>query len=87
MAELIEAYDGSYEMALAAYNAGPRRVKRWVKAFGDPRRGAAEAIDWIESIPLAETRNYVQRVLEGLFVYRLRFEGSNIVVTLGEKPR
>ncbi len=87
LAELIEAYDGSYEMALAAYNAGPRRVKRWVKAFGDPRRGAAEAIDWIESIPLAETRNYIQRVLEGLFVYRLRFEGSNIVVTMGEEPR
>ena len=87
LAELIGAYDGSYVLALAAYNAGPRRVKRWIKAFGDPRRGAAQAIDWIESIPLGETRNYVQRVLEGLFVYRLRFDRSNIVVTMGEKPR
>jgi soluble lytic murein transglycosylase len=87
LAELIAAYDGSYVLALAAYNAGPRRVKRWIKAFGDPRRGSAQAIDWIESIPLGETRNYVQRVLEGLFVYRLRFDRSNIVVTMGEKPR
>lgn len=88
LAALIEAFDGSYVMALAAYNAGPSRVKRWVETYGDPRRGSAEAaIDWIESIPLDETRNYVQRVLEGLFVYRLRFDQANIVVTMGDRPR
>ena len=69
LAEMVETYD-SYPMALAAYNAGPHRVKRWVRNFGDPRKTDTDIIDWVEMIPYVETRNYVQRVLENLGVYR-----------------
>ena len=68
--ELLEAHDGSYVLALAAYNAGPRRVRGWIRDYGDPRTGQVDVIDWIELIPLSETRNYVQRVLEAVPVYR-----------------
>lgn len=67
---LIEEFDGSYILALASYNAGPGRALRWIKDFGDPRDPDVDAIDWIEQIPFNETRNYVQRVLENLAVYR-----------------
>ncbi|MCH6587712.1 MAG: lytic transglycosylase domain-containing protein [Proteobacteria bacterium] len=67
---LTQDYDGSYVLALAAYNAGPARANRWIKAFGDPREADVDPIDWIESIPFDETRNYVQRILESLVVYR-----------------
>lgn len=71
--DLLSGYRGSYVMAIAAYNAGPGRVSRWVKDFGDPRRrDGEELIDWIELIPIPETRNYVQRVLEGVKIYRAR---------------
>lgn len=68
--ELLEEFDGSYILALAAYNAGPTRARRWIKAFGDPRRADVDPILWIERIPFSETRNYVQRILESLVVYR-----------------
>ena len=69
--DLIERYDGSYLLAAAAYNGGPRNVARWIAANGDPRHDAdVDIIDWIEMIPIPETRNYVQRVLEGTQVYR-----------------
>ena len=61
---------GALPMALAAYNAGPRRVQDWVTANGDPRTGEISMIDWIELIPFNETRNYVQRVLENVALYR-----------------
>jgi soluble lytic murein transglycosylase len=67
---LIEDYAGSYVLAVAAYNAGPSRVNRWIKDFGDPRADDVDVIDWIELIPFSETRNYVQRVMENLQVYR-----------------
>lgn len=73
--ELLERYDGSYPMAIAAYNAGPGRVDKWVKTFGDPRNGSVDLVDWIEMIPIYETRNYVQRVMESVYVYRLRLKG------------
>lgn len=62
---------GSYPLAVAAYNAGPGNVNKWLKANGDPRMPGVDMIDWIEAIPIYETKNYVQRVLENAVVYDL----------------
>ena len=67
--ELIAEYNGSYILTFIAYNAGPGRVPQWIERFGDPRGGQVDVIDWIELIPFSETRSYVQRVLENIFVY------------------
>jgi soluble lytic murein transglycosylase len=67
---LIDDFGGSYALAIAAYNAGPRRVRQWLRDYGDPRGGNIDMVDWIEMIPINETRNYVQRVLENLQIYR-----------------
>jgi soluble lytic murein transglycosylase len=69
----IEDYGGSYILAFAAYNAGSGRVREWLEQYGDPRDPRVDPIDWVERIPFSETRNYVQRVLENLQVYRVRF--------------
>ncbi len=68
--EMLSEFSGSYVLAIAAYNAGPARINQWIAQFGDPRAKNADVIDWIESIPITETRNYVQRVLENLQIYR-----------------
>lgn len=73
---LVEDFNGSYIMAAAAYNAGPSRARQWARTYGDPRAAGVDAIDWIESIPFSETRNYVQRVMENLMVYRAVLAGS-----------
>jgi soluble lytic murein transglycosylase len=73
---LIEDYRGSYIMTFAAYNAGRGSVKKWVERYGDPRDPKVDAIDWVEQIPFSETRNYVQRIMENLQVYRARFGGG-----------
>ena len=70
MQSLLERFGGHYPLAIAAYNAGPNRVARWLGEFGDPRQGDVDLIDWVETIPIYETRNYVQRVLEATYVYR-----------------
>jgi len=70
MQDLLRRWDNNYVLAIAAYNAGPSRVEQWIRRNGDPRTQQVDIIDWIERIPFAETRNYVQRVLEGLQVYR-----------------
>ena len=66
---LFKEYTGSYIMTFAGYNAGRGRVREWVAKHGDPRDPKIDAVDWVERIPLAETRNYVQRVMENLQVY------------------
>ena len=67
---LIEDYNGVYPFAIAAYNAGPNRVKTWRRVNGDPSKGQLSYINWIEQIRFEETRNYVQRVLENINVYK-----------------
>ncbi len=78
LAGLLEEYEGSYPFALAAYNAGPKRVKYWKKINGDPQKGKISYVDWIELIKFKETRNYVQRVLENVNVYRHILTGKPV---------
>ena len=73
LSALLREYRGSHIMTFAGYNAGRGRVQEWIKAHGDPRDPKVDAVDWVERIPFAETRNYVQRVMENLQVYRVRF--------------
>ncbi len=75
LGDMLAKFGGSYELALAAYNAGPGRVSRWLDSIGDPRGGKIDMVDWIEMIPVRETRNYVQRIMEGVGVYRDRLNG------------
>lgn len=70
--DLLKEWRGSYVLTFAAYNAGSPNVKKWIAAYGDPRDPGVDAIDWVERIPFSETRNYVQRVMENLQVYRRR---------------
>ncbi len=86
-------FSGSYIMTLAGYNAGPGRVREWVREFGDPRDPKVDPIDWIERIPFEETREYVKKVLANAQVYRARLGGedkalqilSDLVRARGEK--
>jgi soluble lytic murein transglycosylase len=73
---LLKDYRGSFILTFAGYNAGRGRVEQWMAQHGDPRDPKIDAVDWVERIPFAETRNYVQRVMENLEVYRKRF-GDN----------
>jgi soluble lytic murein transglycosylase len=68
--ERLGRFEGALPLALAAYNAGSGRVDEWVVQYGDPRAGGRPMLDWMELIPFGETRNYVQRVIENLAVYR-----------------
>jgi soluble lytic murein transglycosylase len=73
---LLEDYRGSYIMTFAGYNAGRGSVRKWIERYGDPRDPKVDAVDWVEQIPFSETRNYVQRIMENLQVYRARFGGG-----------
>ena len=77
---LLEDYEGSYPFALSAYNAGPKRVKYWKKINGNPQKGKIDYVNWIELIKFKETRNYVQRVLENVNVYRYILSGKPVKI-------
>jgi len=79
---LLDNFGGSYVLAVAAYNAGPARVRQWTRDYGDPRAKDTDVVDWVESIPFGETRNYVQRVLENLQIYRLRVGDPKLAFSL-----
>ncbi len=80
LAILLGGYNGSYILTVAGYNAGRGRVRQWIAAYGDPRDPKIDPVDWAERIPIAETRNYVQRIMENLQVYRARFGGGSKLV-------
>ncbi len=87
LAKTVQDFSGSYVLALAAYNAGPSRARAWVRVNGDPRDPAVDPVDWVESIPFSETRNYVQRVLENVQVYRARLAGASVPLQLDKDLR
>ncbi len=76
LSNLLTGYNGSYLLTFAGYNAGRGRVRQWIAAYGDPRDPKIDPVDWVERIPIAETRNYVERIMENLQVYRARFGGG-----------
>jgi soluble lytic murein transglycosylase len=77
----LDFYRGSYILAFVSYNAGRGRARDWIAQYGDPRDPKVDPIDWIERIPISETRYYVQRVLENMQVYRARFDnGSPLLI-------
>ena len=77
---LLEDYDGVYPFAIGAYNAGPNRIKSWIKKYGDPNKKEISFVDWIELIRFKETRNYVQRVIENINVYKYTLNSEEIKI-------
>ncbi len=76
LAEMVEEFGPSIALIASGYNAGPGRPRRWITEFGDPRRADVEVVDWVETIPFAETRTYVMRVAEGVVIYRAKLKGA-----------
>jgi peptidoglycan lytic transglycosylase len=72
ISDRMDEFSGSYVLTLAGYNAGPGRAREWIKEFGDPRDQKVDPIDWIHRIPFEETREYVQKVLSNIQIYRAR---------------
>ncbi|MBL8549119.1 MAG: lytic transglycosylase domain-containing protein [Hyphomonadaceae bacterium] len=87
LGELIDEFGGSYVLAIAAYNAGGGRAREWIADWGDPRSPSTDVVDWVEAIPITETRNYVQRVMENVQVYRHRLSGQPTPITIEEDLR
>ncbi|WP_050786049.1 lytic transglycosylase domain-containing protein [Ahrensia sp. R2A130] len=78
----MDRFGGSFVLTFAAYNAGPRRAAEWIERFGDPRGAKLyTVIDWVETIPYSETRNYVQRVMENYQVYKTRLKGGRLTIS------
>ena len=83
---LLDEQQGSFILTFAAYNAGGKAVHDWIAAYGDPRKPGIDIVDWIERIPYSETRNYVQRVMENLQVYRAKLGRPNMLLVGAEPP-
>ncbi|MGE3230495.1 MAG: transglycosylase SLT domain-containing protein [Hyphomicrobium sp.] len=80
----MEEFSGSYVLTLAGYNAGPGRARQWIREFGDPRDAKVDPIDWIERIPIQETREYVAKVLANIQIYRARLGEEQAALRLEE---
>ncbi len=76
LSEMADEFGPSIALIASGYNAGPGRPRRWIGEFGDPRRPDVDVVDWIETIPFAETRTYVMRVAEGVVIYRAKLKGA-----------
>ena len=76
--KLLKEFDNSIPLALAGYNGGPGRVRIWLKRYGDPRKNDIDYLDWIESIPISETRNYVKKVISNYRIYQKIYNVNNI---------
>lgn len=87
LGSLVNAWDDSYILAIASYNAGPANARRWREDYGHPSGDIEQSINWIESIPFSETRNYVQRVMENLQVYRTRLHSQQKVALAQDLTR
>ncbi len=87
LGDLISEYNGSYVLTLVAYNAGPRRASEWIAAYGDPRSSKVDTIDWVESIPIQETRQYVQKVLQNVHIYRSRLAPDTMTAMSADLKR
>ncbi|GGD83687.1 lytic transglycosylase domain-containing protein [Croceicoccus mobilis] len=92
-ARMLDVFGGSYPLAIAAYNAGPGNVGKWLRSNGDPRTGAVDWVEWIEDIPFSETRRYVARVLENAAYYDALYPDSGnasgaypLFYYMGKKP-
>ncbi len=73
--KMADEFGPSVALIASGYNAGPRRPRDWIAAYGDPRLPSVDVVDWVESIPFAETRTYVMRVAEGVVIYRAKLKG------------
>jgi soluble lytic murein transglycosylase len=82
LAQLVEEFGPAVALIASGYNAGPGRPRRWVTEFGAPRQAGVDVVDWVETIPYAETRTYVMRVVESLVIYRARLRGAANVVNV-----
>lgn len=87
LAGLIEEFDGATALVAAGYNAGPGRPRRWIGEIGDPREPDVDVVDWVESVPFSETRNYIMRVMEAVEVYRARLAGRPVAFNLRDELR
>ncbi|GAB1361893.1 transglycosylase SLT domain-containing protein [Rhodobacter sp.] len=76
LARMVKDFGPSIALVASGYNAGPNRPKRWIEEFGDPRQEKVDVVDWVETIPFAETRTYVMRVAEGVVIYRAKLKGA-----------
>jgi soluble lytic murein transglycosylase len=87
ISDRMDEFSGSYVLTLAGYNAGPGRAREWIKEFGDPRDQKVDPIDWIHRIPFEETREYVQKVLSNIQIYRARLGDEANAVRLNSDLR